>query len=124
MKGQIQKIISCSLKRVFVILMLFSCERSVNPKDTPECIRKMIDEIRRDPVRSPPAEIWQYNYNNMTIYFTPQYCCDIPSMLVDENCNFICSPDGGFSGVGDGKCTDFFKNRTNGKLIWKDERAN
>lgn len=123
MESQFLKIISVSIKYVFVIIILLSCERSVNQKDTPECIRKMIDEIRRDPVRNPPAEIWQYNYNSMTVYFVPQYCCDYPSILVDENCSFLCSPDGGISGAGDGKCTEFFKNRSNGKLIWKDERA-
>jgi hypothetical protein len=41
---------------------------------------------------------------------------------MDESCSIICSPDGGFSGKGDGNCIDFFEKRTNGKLIWRDKR--
>ena len=44
------------------------------------------------------------------------------STLYDENCNKICSPDGGIAGNGDGLCPDFFTNRTNERLIWEDKR--
>ena len=43
------------------------------------------------------------------------------SVLLDDQCNIICNPDGGFNGGGNGKCIDFSKNRTEGKLKWKDE---
>jgi hypothetical protein len=73
-------------------------------------------------VRNPPGSIWRYEYNGKTVYYIPAYCCDMQSELFDGNCNKICSPDGGFTGKGDGKCSDFFTNRKNEKLIWKDER--
>lgn len=88
----------------------------------PECINSQIDSFKAIPVKNPPVEIYQYTYNGNTCYYITSYCCDIPSLLIDENCNIICHPDGGLTGNGDGKCTDFFANRTGEVLIWKDTR--
>lgn len=74
------------------------------------------------PVRNPPGSVWQYEYKGQSVYYIPAYCCDIPSQLLDSNCNQICSPDGGYTGAGDGKCADFFELRKNEKLIWQDSR--
>ena len=87
------------------------------------CIEGKIESIKSENIWNPPAQIWQYKYNGQTVYYIPQRCCDIPSVLLDENCNAICNPDGGHSGNGDGMCSDFFTKRTNGKLIWKDKRT-
>ncbi|HEU5147574.1 MAG TPA: hypothetical protein VFT90_12700 [Chryseosolibacter sp.] len=92
------------------------------PKGTPDCIHKMITLIAKDDVWNPPAKVYRYIYNGKTVYYIPQRCCDIPSQLFDENCQLICSPDGGFSGGGDGRCKDFFDTRTDEKLIWEDDR--
>jgi hypothetical protein len=105
-----------------LISVLGSCEKSGLPSDIPACILQKINEIQADEVRNPPASVWQYEYNQKTVYYIPAYCCDIQSQLLDENCNLICSPDGGLTGKGDGKCPDFFTNRKNEKLIWQDER--
>jgi hypothetical protein len=42
--------------------------------------------------------------------------------LYDENCTLLCLPDGGITGQGNGKCANFFIERTNEKLIWEDSR--
>ena len=73
-------------------------------------------------VANPPATVWQYEYKDQLVYFIPPQCCDVPSRLLDKNCNSVCSPDGGLTGKGDGKCPDFFEQRTNEKLIWRDDR--
>ncbi|MFC6195967.1 DUF6970 domain-containing protein [Dyadobacter subterraneus] len=57
-----------------------------------------------------------------TLYFIPPSCCDVFSELLDENYNLLCSPDGGITGGGDGKCLDFVKKASNQKLIWNDEK--
>ena len=88
----------------------------------PACVQQMIENIKSQPVTNPASSVWQYNFKGQMVYFIPQYCCDIPSKLLDANCNLICKPDGGFTGKGDGKCTDFVTERTDGKLIWKDDR--
>lgn len=105
------------------ILSLFiGCNNEESVKDIPDCIDNMIDDIKNESVWNPPAKVYSYTYEGQTVYFIPQRCCDIPSSLYDDNCNLICNPDGGESGTGDGKCTDFFELRTNEKLIWEDTR--
>jgi hypothetical protein len=107
---------------VIAMFCFNSCEKLDVPSDTPNCIKRKIKQIKSDEVRNPPASVWRYDYNGQTVYFIPQYCCDIPSELYDSDCNLICSPDGGLTGTGDNKCTDFFSKRTNEKLIWQDDR--
>ena len=107
---------------ILVSLLLGGCKKIDVPAGTPYCIKKKIRKIKREEVRNPPAKIWEYKYNGETVYYFPPYCCDIESELYDKKCNSICQPDGGLSGAGDGKCTDFFQNRTDEKLIWEDER--
>jgi hypothetical protein len=58
----------------------------------------------------------------MKVYYSPPKCCDIPSILIDTNCNFLCSPGGDITGGGDGLCTDFLSTRTDEILVWEDPR--
>lgn len=119
-----------SKMQIFVVLgflfMLTGCEKNNLPKGVlkgiPGCIENKIIDISEKPVWNPPAKIYSYQYEGKTVYFFPSRCCDIPSALYDENCHFICSPDGGFAGDGDGLCTDFFSARTDEKLVWEDTR--
>jgi len=114
------------MKNIFIILSLFilnksSC-KSKNDAEIPKCIQQKIEAIKSQKVTNPPTAIYSYRYNNQTVLYITSTCCDIPSSLYDNKCNFICSPDGGFTGKGDGKCIDFFDKRTDEKLIWRDSR--
>lgn len=91
-------------------------------EETPECIKTKIAEIVAGDVWNPPAKIYSYTYDRQTVYFVSSRCCDIPSIVYNDKCEAICSPDGGFTGRGDGKCTDFYESRSNEQLIWKDTR--
>lgn len=103
-----------------ILISMSNCESDL--KDVPSCVNDKINEIRSQKLRNPPGSVWQYKYNGQTVYFIPRYCCDIPSVLLDETCNLICNPDGGLTGNGDGKCPDFFTARTEEKQIWTDDR--
>ena len=111
-----------SVLGVIVFMTFTSCEKINVPDGTPNCIKKKIRQIKSNGVANPPSSVWKYNYHGETVYYIPPRCCDIGSQLYDNNCNQICSPDGGNSGGGDGKCPDFFTDRTNGELIWQDDR--
>lgn len=120
------------MKTTFAFLALFivatSCDKPIQQKEsggdnqTGLCIQTVIDKIKNEAVRNPPAKVYSYQYNGQLVYFIPQYCCDFPSVLLDADCKTICAPDGGISGGGDGKCKDFFSKRTDEKLIWADSR--
>lgn len=109
---------------VFITAFVLVCcnKNSALPADTPSCILQKIEVLKKGTVRNPPASIWQFEYNNQTVYYIPPYCCDIFSELYDANCNLICHPDGGLTGNGDGKCPNFSKAAKNAKLIWQDDR--
>ncbi|MFV0604939.1 MAG: DUF6970 domain-containing protein [Niabella sp.] len=111
------------LLMLLTVITFFSCEKpSQVENNIPECIEAKIKQIAEDPVRNPRGAVWQYRYKGQIVYFIPQYCCDMFSELYDSNCELICHPDGGITGAGDGQCADFFSERTNEKLIWKDSR--
>ncbi len=86
------------------------------------CIQQKIDSLKSIPKGDPSYSIWYYSYKGKDVYYFPAQCCDQYSDLMDADCNFICSPDGGIDGNGDGKCPNFLAERKNEKLIWKDNR--
>ena len=100
---------------------MISCSQSTSTEN-PEWIEDLILQFKNEPVGNPPKSIWRYSYNDQTVYYVPTQCCDQYSTLYDENGNILGAPDGGITGGGDGKITDFFTERSNEKLIWKDNR--
>jgi hypothetical protein len=103
---------------VAALFCLLSCSDNDIAKDTPDCVRDMIEGLKKEAAANPPAKVYRFLYEGRTVYYIPPKCCDIPSVLLDENCNTICNPDGGLSGTGSGTCIDFHKNATNQELIW------
>ncbi|MFQ5872937.1 MAG: hypothetical protein ACE5JL_03945 [Dehalococcoidia bacterium] len=95
----------------------------VVPPSLPTWLTGLIRKLENEPVANPPASITQYEYKGQTVYFLPQRCCDIFSNLYDAEGNIIAHPDGGITGQGDGRAPDFFEERTNEEVIWKDPRT-
>ena len=115
--------------KYLAILILFIVMSSCNEKDnediangTPDCIKVVINHIKTEAKRNPPAKIYRYLWRRKTVYYFTSYCCDIPSDLFDSTCALICHPDGGFSGTGDGNCVNFITEKTNETLVWQDNR--
>ncbi|MEO8772517.1 MAG: hypothetical protein ABI402_20640 [Ferruginibacter sp.] len=94
----------------------------LNEQGLPDCIQKMIGQYKSEEKQNPPRQIYSYLYNGKTVYYVTPPCCDFFSDLYDSSCVLIGHPDGGFTGKGDGKTSDFKDMRTNEKLIWKDDR--
>jgi len=103
------------------ILLLAACE-DTEQSTNPAWVDQLIEQFEKAPAGNPPLSIWQYEYKGETVYFVPAHCCDIASVVYDASGEVICSPDGGITGKGDGRCDDFFDQRSNEQLIWKDER--
>ncbi|MBY0478067.1 MAG: hypothetical protein K2Q24_10505 [Chitinophagaceae bacterium] len=91
-------------------------------KDIPACIENKINQLKAKPKGTASSEVNEYNYKGKRVFHFAAYCCDVYGELLDENCNYICAPDGGITGGGNGACTDFFSTATNKRLVWKDER--
>jgi hypothetical protein len=113
---------------VLISTILGSCKSTIDspenlqPLNIPACVQEKIDLIKNASVWNPPASVYSYVYNNQTVYSFSADCCDQFNTVYDVNCKVICSPSGGITGNGDGKCPDFQKMATNETLIWKDNR--
>jgi len=100
---------------------LSSCEKLDLEVNIPNCVERKIKEIKKEDVRNPPAEVWQWKVNEKIYYYITSDCCDKFNYLYDDNCNVVCAPDGGITGAGDGNCPDF-NGQVERTLIWKDDR--
>ena len=86
---------------IFMIMLLAGCSPTTQTAN-PASVDKLIKQYESDPVGNPPQSIWSYEYNGQVVYFVPAQCCDQYSTLYDAGGNVICTPDGGFTGKGDG----------------------
>ncbi len=112
----------CFIVLITVVILLVGCAQATQ-SGYPDWVDQLIEKIESQPVGNPPLSVWRYEYNGQVVFFVPAHCCDIPSVVNDANGNFLCSPDGGIKGDGDGRCSDFFDQRTNQHLIWSDSRT-
>lgn len=105
----------------FCLVVLLSNCKKAGTEATTKCVDKIISEIKAEPIRNPPAKVFEWDFNGEKYIYVTSYCCDAFSNLYDDKCNIICHPDGGLTGKGDGACQDFSQGLTT-KLIWEDER--
>lgn len=106
-------------------LMMAGCDEGspTSPdRPIPGWVMELIVDIQSEPVTDPPSSIWRYRYRGETVYFRPLRCCDVRSDLWDDRGLLLCHPDGGITGNGDGRCPDFFAQRSREELIWRDPR--
>ena len=85
----------------------------------PKCIKNKIDSFKVKAIHERPQKMVEYIYKGKKVYYVEMHCCDFFNEVYDDKCNFLGSPDGGFTGKGDGKLPDFFTAATGEKLIWK-----
>ena|SRR5687768_8122429 len=114
------------MKKILLpVLSLSLCFLSCNKEDAaalPSCIQEWIEAVKKENTWNPPATVKEYRYNGKKVYLLTPDCCDQYAILLDEHCNYICAPDGGISGKGDGKCLDFYEKAELVKEVWKDGR--
>ncbi len=115
------------IKATVVIFFVWACGcsdiGSLDGSGNPPWVDQLILQFQNAPPGNPPQSIWRYQYKGEAVYYVPPQCCDQFSVLYDSKANVICAPDGGFAGHGDGRCPDFFQERTNEVLIWRDSRT-
>jgi hypothetical protein len=106
---------------IIILIILVGCSQATQVGN-PDWVEKLIKQYESEPVGDPPLSIRRYEYQGQVVYFVSARCCDIYSILYDADGNVLCAPSGGIAGAGDGRCTDFFNQRTNEQLIWQDPR--
>jgi hypothetical protein len=92
---------------------------SKNMATLPGCIKYKVDSFKVALRHNQPQKIVEYEYKGKKVYYVVMPCCDFFNEVYDDKCKLLGSPDGGFTGRGDGKLPDFFKEAKNEKLIWE-----
>ncbi len=113
---------------IFASYYLLNLKKTSNPVPTntnndPTWLKDLIKQEESKSTANPPASISRCTYKNQTVYYLPARCCDIPSVVYNDKGDILCSPDGGLTGRGDGKCTDFLNTRKDCIAVWKDTRS-
>lgn len=89
----------------------------VLPTELPSCVVDIALGKTMEPLQSVPEYVLGCENQEETTFYFASGCCDLLNMVLDEQCNYICAPDGGFSGNGDTKCMDYFST-VDCMLIW------
>jgi hypothetical protein len=89
----------------------------VLPSELPHCVVDIAFQRTEEPLHVIPEYILRCSNQDETTFYFSAGCCDHLNMVLDEQCNYICAPDGGFSGSGDTKCMDYF-HTVDCELIW------
>ena len=95
-----------------------SKEEANGPNPFPTCIKNKIDSFKLKEAHEKPQRVLEYMYKGKKVYYVVMPCCDFFNEVYDAKCNFLGSPDGGFTGKGDGKIPDFFTEAKSEKLVW------
>jgi uncharacterized protein DUF6970 len=109
-----------------VVLMIAGCGGNPAAPHTspssPAWVMALVRQLETEPVANPPGFVARYDYKEQDVYFVPQRCCDVMSVVYRSDGAVMCHPDGGFSGKGDAMCRDFFAERRNERIIWRDSK--
>jgi predicted small lipoprotein YifL len=92
------------------------------PTPVPAAVSTLIQQLETQPPADPPLYVASYEYRGQVVYYVPPRCCDIFSDLYSASGDLLCHPDGGLAGHGDGRCSDFLRQRKNETIIWRDRR--
>ncbi len=95
---------------VLVLLSLLSCVKLELEVELPTCMKKKIIKLMQKSDKELAAsEVWLWKTAEKDYYYFRflKNCDDCFHNLYDDQCNFVCAPDGGITGAGDGQCPEF-----------------
>lgn len=106
-----------------VILIGSSCKKEKeNNIAIPACVQAVIDSSLARPAGSLFIQVDAYKYQGKTVYLYYSGCCDRNNLLYDSNCNYLFSPSGGITGMGDLSHPNFYNEAVKLSTLWKDPR--
>ena len=101
-----------------VALFSYGCKKDTGKDDidanVPQCLKQVIQA--RESRCS--VSVYKYVFNEEDAYLIESRCPDALHTLYDTECKHICSPSGGVSGNGDGRCPDFYETAVQVELVY------
>ena len=95
-------------------------EPTVDPSR--DWLTQKIEQWTRKPDANTPDAVYRYQYRGQTVYYVRAACCDRFNVVYDIQGRELCSPDGGFTGRGDGECPSFREEARDGVTVWEAKR--
>ena len=93
------------------------------PAPTDEsAVRSIAKRLLAQPPQREARTIKRYLIDGKVHYYVSAPCCDQYNDLFDAKGRKLCSPDGGITGRGDGRCPAIRIDRREGEIVWKDPR--
>ncbi len=92
------------------LLFVGACQSHGDPKLTtpaapmPAWLQQRLAEYERMDEAARPVAVRSWVDQGQRFYYVVAGCCDRFNEVYDQNGQYACAPDGGFTGRGDGKC--------------------
>jgi len=117
------------LRMVMVLLLplgLVACQHATadagpdaaGSPQIPDWLRAKIAGYEHQSAQQAPSTIWRITHQGAPAYYLVSPCCDQFNPLLDAGGKEICSPSGGFTGAGDGKCPRPMDAGTDAVRLW------
>lgn len=92
--------------------------------DLPWWLKRRLKAWAREDGASPRVlSVWRLQHKGATAYLVHAGCCDRMNTLYSAYGFELCSPSGGFTGEGDGRCPTPEDPGTHRELVWEHPRA-
>ena len=101
---------------------MFSCatnKKANGSTQLPLYLHPKIKTMGENPDEGTSHSVTRYNYKGQTVYYMVAPCCDKYNIVFESACNVLGFPDGGYTGKGDGKMTNFHNEATEEKVVWQ-----
>jgi len=85
----------------------------------PDWLKSKIATMEATPKFAEATAIWKVRYKKQDAYLFLAPCCDQFNSLYSAAGILLCSPSGGITGRGDGKCRDAIKPKTKYAVVWR-----
>jgi hypothetical protein len=85
----------------------------------PTWLKAKIATIEATPKFAEATVIWKLQYKDEDAYLFVAPCCDQFNTLYSATGVLLCSPNGGITGRGDGKCPDAITPKTKYVVVWR-----
>jgi hypothetical protein len=89
-----------------------------DPASLPRWLQMRIAGFGRSSAQATPLSIWAVRYKGEPAYLFFATCCDQFNQLYDKSGQNVCAPSGGFTGSGDGRCTEPLEPTNGQRLVW------
>ena len=109
------------MKRILVALlmvsglMMGSCKKADAPDDISNAIRNLVQELK-------PTSVDEYLYNSEKVYHFDTWSGPDDYTCLYSSDGELMAYFGGYTGNGDGRCTDFFETAVRLRTIYSDGR--